>query len=144
MQEVALRPPTVTYNNVLNACAFANHPDDVPDEILEIATQVFEESKKSCGPNYITFGAYLRVISRFVKDGTKKRDLVYDIYRQCCEAGQLNKMVMRQIRQALTSSQFATLRADAVIDEKTGKYRSEYTKNARLTKLAPNTRRPFL
>lgn len=137
MQEVSLRPPTVTYNNVLNACAFANHPDDVPDEILDISTKVFEEAKETCGLNYITFGAYLRVISRFVKDGTKKRDLVFDIYRQCCDAGQLNKMVMRQIRHALTSAQYAKLSADAVENEETGEYRPEYTRNAQVTKLTP-------
>lgn len=135
MQEVALRPPTVTYNNVLNACAFANHPDDVPEEILDIAAQVFEEANETCGANYITFGAYLRVIGRFVKDGTKKRDLVYEIFRQCCQEGQLNKMVMRQTRHALTSAQYATLRAEAIVNEKTGEYRPEYTRNAGLTRL---------
>jgi Pentatricopeptide repeat domain len=142
MQEVALRPPTVTYNNVLNACAFANHPEDVPDEILDIATQVFEEAKKTSGCNYITYSAMLRVIGRFVRDGTKKRDLVCDIYRQCCEAGQLNKMVIRQVKYSLTASQFKSIKADAV-DEKSGEYRYEYCKNAQLTKFSSNRKKHF-
>lgn len=143
MQEVALRPPTVTYNNVLNACAFANHADDVADEILDIAKEVFEEAKLTCGANYITFGAYLRVIGRFVRDGTKKKDHVFDIYRQCCDAGQLNKMVMRQMKHSLTAAQFAELRADAVIDEETGQYRPEYTVNARMQKYSPYQKKTY-
>ena len=141
MQEVALRPPTVTYNNVLNACAFADSPDDHLEEILDIAEKVFEETNISCSPNYITYSAYLRVICRFVKDGTKKRDLTWHVYRQCCEAGQLTKMVMRQIKHCLTTRQYAELKADAMEDEKTGQYRREYTENARLAKLAPSLRK---
>ena len=139
MQEVALRPPTVTYNNVLNACAFATHPDDLPEEILDIAEVVFEEAKETCGPNYITYGAYLRVISRFVKDGTKKRDLVTDIFRQCCKAGQLNKKVMRQIRHCLTAAQYASIKNEATTPD--GEFKPEYTVNARIAKMDPYKKR---
>ena len=126
MQEVALRPPTVTYNNVLNACAYADSSND--PSVLDIAEEVFGEAKSLCNPNYITYSAYLRVICRFVKDPAKKRSLTTSVYRECCDAGQLTKMVMRQIRQCLTKRQYAELRADAH-DENTGQYRRQYTKN---------------
>ena len=128
MQEVALRPPTVTYNNVLNACAYADNSNDHPDEILDIAQSVFEEAKSLCNPNYITYSTYLRVICRFVKDGTKKTALTWKIYHECCDAGQLTKMVMRQISHCLTTRQYAELKAHAM-DENTRQYRRQYTEN---------------
>jgi hypothetical protein len=127
---------------VLNACAFAGHPDDYPEEILDIATAVFEEAKSTCGANYITYAAYLRVISSFVRDGTKRFDMSRDIFRDCCEAGQLSKLVMTQIKFALTPQQFAQLR-DESTDATTGKLRREYTANARMAKMMPTSRKVF-
>ena len=136
MQEVALRPPTVTYNSVLNACAYANTSEDHPDEILDIAEQVFEEAKSLCNPNYITYSSYLKVIRRFVHDKTKRHHLTWKVFRECCEAGQLSRMVMREISQSVSKRQFAAFRADAGYDKETGQYNPKYTENARLTKLA--------
>ena len=131
MQEVALRPPTVTINNVLNACAYADHPDDDPHEILDIAESVFEDAKKTCGVNFITFATMVRVVTRCVRDAPKKRDMITDIFRQCCEAGQLTDQVMRQIKYALGTKDYEKLRAH-VVDHTTGKYLKKFTVNARL------------
>ena len=136
MQELALRPPTVTYNSVLNACGYADNPEDDPDEILDIATTVFEEANN---PNYITYSSYLRCICVFVKDGTKKRELTWKIYKKCCQDGQLTQMVMKQIRRCLTTQQYKEVVADAM-DPKRSEYKEDYTKNAQLAKLSPDFR----
>jgi len=142
MQDVAIRPPTVTYNNVLNACGFANHPDDHAEDIINIAKEVFDEAKATCGANYITYAAYIRVVRTFVRDGTRKKDLVKDAFRQCCEAGQLTNSVMKQMKYALTARQYAELEAEALGGSGKGKYRSEYTENARMSRIAFNRRKP--
>lgn len=138
MQEVALRPPTVTYNNVLNACAYASISKDDPNEILDIAELVFEEAKSLCNPNYITYSSYLKVIRRFVFDNAKRRHLTWKIYRECCEAGQLTGMVMREISRCVSKQQFAVFKADAGYDKEKGRYNPKYTMNARLTASSPS------
>lgn len=143
MQDVALRPKTVTYNNVLNACGFAGHPGDDPDEIVEIATTVFEEAKSTCGCNYITYAAFLRVVSTFVRDGAKRWDMTRDVVRQSCEAGQLSRFVLSQARYAVTPVEYAMLKSE-VMDQKTGKIRPEYSVNARKSRNTPSKKTAFV
>lgn len=71
MQSVALRPGCVSFNNVINACAFSNHPDDDPESILQIALDVLKEAQGGPGANWITYQGTIRVICSFVSDPGK-------------------------------------------------------------------------
>lgn len=68
IQSVALRPGTVSFNNVINACAFSNHPKDDPSSILRIALQVLKEAQDGPGANWITYQSTIRVICTFEVD----------------------------------------------------------------------------
>jgi Pentatricopeptide repeat domain/PPR repeat len=65
MQSVALRPGCVSYNNVINACAFSNHADDDPASILQIALNVLKQAQVGPGANWITYQSSIRVVCTF-------------------------------------------------------------------------------
>jgi hypothetical protein len=140
MQSVALTPQTVTYNNVINACAFSGHPKDDPKEVLQIALELLREAQQTCGANHITYGTSLRVICNFEADPSERWRLTRETFQECCADGQLTGAVLGRIKYATTPAQYALLHSMAA-DERTGKLREECIKNARQVKLAPLTKR---
>ena len=68
MKEVSLRPSVISFNNVINACAFSSQIDDDPDEVLGIALDVLKEAQDGPGANWITYQTVFRVISTFAAD----------------------------------------------------------------------------
>lgn len=107
---------------------------------MDIAKRVFEEAKSTSGANYITYAGYIRVISSFVDDITKRIGLIREVFRECCEAGQLDKLVFTQLKFSLTAQQYAQLKEEAT-DEKTGKLRYEYTVNARMAQMLASSKK---
>lgn len=75
IQSVALRPGSVSFNNVINACAFSNHPNDDPASILQIALDVLKEAQEGPGANWITYQSTIRVICSFEVDSGKSGSL---------------------------------------------------------------------
>jgi pentatricopeptide repeat protein len=68
IQSVALRPGSVSFNNVINACAFSGHPNDDPGSILQIALEVLKEAQEGPGANWITYQSAIRVICSYEVD----------------------------------------------------------------------------
>lgn len=130
MKSVSIRPLTITYNNILNACAFSDPMVEARREVLDIAMIMLKEVQESCGANFITYGTALRVIGIFEDDSVARWRLARDTFRKCCTDGQLNKLVMNQLKFAVGPGQYSLLRQEA-IDEKTGDLRREYTRVAR-------------
>lgn len=100
MESVALRPSTPSFNNVINACAFSSQRDD-PVKILEIARTALREAQEGPGANWISYQTALRVVCTFEQDETRRWHLTRDIFRQCCEDGQLTRTVMTQVKFAV-------------------------------------------
>ncbi len=136
MKEVAIRPITITYNNALNACAFSDREFDDRKEVMQVATMILKEAQETTGANYITYSTYMRVIRFFVYDRLEQWRLMRETFRRCCEDGQLSENVLRQIRPALSSHQYGLLMSEAT-DKNTGRWREEYTVNARRLKTKP-------
>lgn len=59
VQSVALQPQTVTFNNVINACAFSDPDEEDPDAILETAVSILNEMDKPNCISYWTTSKYL-------------------------------------------------------------------------------------
>jgi hypothetical protein len=72
IQSVALRAGCVSFHNVINACAFSNHPEDDPEATLKIALDVLKEAQDGPGANWITYQGTIRVICSFVSDPGKQ------------------------------------------------------------------------
>ena len=136
MKEVAIRPITITYNNALNACAFSDRELDDRKEIMQVATMILKVAEESSGANYISYSTYLRVIRFFVNDRLEQWRLIRETFRRCCENGQLETSVMKQMRPALSSHQYDLLMSEAT-DPNTGRWREECTINARRLKTKP-------
>jgi pentatricopeptide repeat protein len=168
IQSVALRPGCVSFNNVINACAFSSHPEDDPETILQIALDVLKEAQEGPGANWITYQGTIRVICSFVADRGKSSNesfsffsglfrssqchlyfvrterrwhLTRDIFRQCCADGQLTKTVMTQTRFAVTEAQFAVLEEEVTTRSREGDASSP---KQFLDKYTVNARRSFL
>jgi hypothetical protein len=138
MESVAVRPATVSYNNVINACAFSSR-DDNPAEVLRIAFDTLREAQEGPGANWITYQTMLRVVCSFEQDESVRWQRTRDIFRQCCDDGQLTRAVLIQVKFAVTSAGFACLRDEAT-DERTGLLHDNYTVHARRLKMAPTTK----
>lgn len=130
MKLVSLRPLTITYNNILNACAFSDRREENCQEILDITMIMLKEAQDTCGANFITYGTTLRVIGTFEDDPASRWRLARDTFRRCCADGQLNKLVMNQVKFAVSPSQFSLLEQEAK-DPKTGELRTDFMRNSR-------------
>lgn len=139
MEEAAIRPVTVSFNNVLNACAFTNLDHDEPEQILKIALDVLREVQKGPGANWITYQTAIRVVCSFEQDPRRRWDLTREIFQQCCNDGQLTRTVMAQVRFSVTESQFAMLDNEAT-DPVTRRLLDQYSANARQSMKAQKTR----
>lgn len=130
MKHVSLRPLTITYNNILNACAFSDPREENRQEVLDMAMMMLKEAQETCGANFITYGTILRVIGTFEDDPSSRWRLARDTFRSCCAAGQLNKLVMNQVKFAVSPSQYSLLEQEAT-DSRTGELRKDFTRNSR-------------
>ena len=142
MKHVALRPLTITYNNILNACAFSDPVKEDPKGVLDISMSMLKEAQETCGANFITYGTALRVIGTFEKDPMERWRLARDTFRKCCEDGQLTNLVMTQVKFAVSPSQYSLIVQEAK-DEKTGQLRKKFTRNSKRLKPRPRTRKPM-
>ena len=129
MKHVSLRPLTITYNNILNACAFSDLKEN-RQEILDVAMLMLKEAQDTCGANFITYGTCLRVIGLFEGDSSSRWRLARDTFRMCCADGQLNKLVLNQVKFAVSPSQYSLLEQEAK-DAKTGELRKDFIRNTR-------------
>jgi hypothetical protein len=140
MQDVALRPLTITYNNILNACAFSDPREGDRKEVVDIAMNILREAQETCGANFITYGTCLRVIGNFEDDTSERWRLTRDTFRSSCADGQLTKLVMNQVKFAASPAQYSLLLNEAT-DERTGRLRDACTKNARRVKTRTPTKK---
>ena len=159
MEDVSLRPGIVSYNNVINACAFSSKTEDDPETVLQIAMDVLAKAQKGPGANRITYQGALRVVCCFEKNAgetvwlvwfgtlflswayphqcvilykiTERRfQLTRDIIRQCCEDGCLEHNVLTQARFGVSEERYKKLMAK-VTDPNSNRLLDKYTINAR-------------
>jgi hypothetical protein len=142
MKNVSLRPLTITYNNILNACAFSDRMEENRQEVLDIAMLMLKEAQETCGANFITYGTSLRVIGTFEDDPPSRWRLARDTFRRCCADGQLNKLVMNQLKFAVSPSQYSLLEQEAQ-NEKTGELRKDFIINSRRKSIKQSTQLSF-
>jgi len=136
MKEVAIRPITITYNNALNACAYSDRERDDRNEVIQVAAMILKEAQETSGANCISYSTYLRVIRFSVYDRLEQWRLIRKTFRRCCDDGQLNPTIMKQIRPMLSAHQYGLIVGEAT-DKSTDRWHEEYTRNARRLKTKP-------
>jgi hypothetical protein len=140
MKDVALHPSNITYNNSLNACAYASESYEDQKEISDMATMIFIEAKGSVGANYITYGNYIRVNRFFVMDDFERWRLIRNVFRKCRADGQETDSVMRQIKPGIREHCIYCCQTS---DLNTGERLGHSTRNARRLRAQPTQRKKF-
>lgn len=114
-----LRPNEISYTCVLNSCAYSTANDyNVRRKALDTAIFTFEELRNSPygKPNHVTYSMYLQCCANLIPsdDELRRITLVEPVFQQCCRDGQVNHMVLNQLRQAAPDDLFEKLLGEAV------------------------------
>ena len=97
----ALRPNSVVYNSVLNACAFSVGDLEEQSQAMEIASAMLVGLEKSPygKPDQVTYGTYLKVINNQMPVSESRDQVVETVFRKCAMDGMVGEMVIRQLRE---------------------------------------------
>lgn len=99
--KTTLRPNSVVYNSVLNACAFAVGDLEEQSQAMEIANLMLVELNESPygRPDQVTYGTYLKVINNQMPPSGARDKVVDTVFRKCAKDGMVGEMVLRQLRE---------------------------------------------
>jgi hypothetical protein len=102
-----LRPSQISYNSVLNACAFSAIGTSVEEqrEALQIAVATFSEMRKSefTAPDTVTYGNMLKCLANLMPQGEIRTQMALQIFAKCREEGLVGTLVWNEVRRAVPS-----------------------------------------
>ena len=105
------RPTEVSYNLVLNACAYTDSEDTkIREEAFKVACLTFEELRTSdyLKPGHMSYANFLEVVTKLMPEGELHDELIGNIFRRCCRDGVVSNTVIRRLRGAGSSYLFKT------------------------------------
>lgn len=115
--EIFKRMPTrniVAYNVVLNACEYTDtvkNDQSIVEEALKVACVVFDEIRHcstSC-PNHVTYGSFLGVLANLMPTEASRQETVALVFKRCAAEGQVNKFVLKKLKEAASSDLYKEL-----------------------------------
>lgn len=104
-----------TYGNVMNACSFTHGTPSVRKTALRTAIIILEEAVKTSKPKdrlNVIFGAFFQACSNLMqKEGEKVKieRVVETVFKQCCELGQVDKMLLIQVRRSCSQQLYLNI-----------------------------------
>jgi hypothetical protein len=104
-----------TYGNVMNACSFTHGTPSVRNQALRTAVMILEEAVKTAGPKdrlNVIYGAFFQACSNLMQKEAEKvkiERIVEAVFHQCCERGQIDKMLLVQVRRSCSQQLFLRL-----------------------------------
>lgn len=107
-----LRPTVVSYNAVMNACAYTSNSDlQEQNRAIEIAHKMLRklENSEYGDPDQVTYGTFLKVCANQMSDCSSRRQIVDSIFKKCCMDGQVGNLVLQQIRATSDEEQYQKL-----------------------------------
>eukprot|EP00546_Thalassionema_frauenfeldii_P007599 CAMPEP_0178918908 /NCGR_PEP_ID=MMETSP0786-20121207/14102_1 /TAXON_ID=186022 /ORGANISM="Thalassionema frauenfeldii, Strain CCMP 1798" /LENGTH=474 /DNA_ID=CAMNT_0020592699 /DNA_START=28 /DNA_END=1449 /DNA_ORIENTATION=+ len=98
---IDLKPNVVAYTAVLNACALPADKGEC-QSALQIAQLVMEEMRlyKYDQPNFLTFSAFLQVLSSTLPHGKRRDQLALETFEQACASGQVGYLTLEKLQHA--------------------------------------------
>ncbi len=114
--DASLRPNAVTYNAVLNACAFsAMASDEERKEALKVALRTFQEMQQSTlssikqgqgnviRADSITYGTLLKCMANLIPIGNPSRiKMSCNLFEKCCAEGLVGEMAWNEFRRSVS------------------------------------------
>jgi len=91
------------YNALLNACSFPLGGDQERSHAASVMVDVLQEIRGSDGtkPDHITYATVLKAFGRCIPPDDKSRDELVEMeFENCCNDGQVNDFVLRELKQA--------------------------------------------
>ena len=120
-----VRPNEITYTSVLNSCAYSIVEDEkVRQKALDTAIFTLEELMDSPygRPNHVTYGMFLACCANLIPsdDELRRITVIEPVFLQCCKDGQVNELVLNQLRLAAPDDLYGKL-LGKVVKSKNGK-----------------------
>ncbi len=122
-----MKPNQVTYNTVLNACAFSAFTEATEKkQAMRIAVNLFNEMQKSdIKPDAITYGMMIKCIANLMPRGEVRNKMASGLFNNAKEKGLVNGLVFDEIRRAIPGANMGGLLKDCFRNNKKRKPLSE-------------------
>ena len=117
---IKLRPTVVSYNAVMNACAYTSNSDlHEQNRAIEIAHKMLRKLENSPygDPDQVTYGTFLKVCAFQMSDCSSRHQIVDSIFKKCCMDGQVGNLVLQQIRTIADEEQYYRLVGRSIDEE---------------------------
>ena len=128
------QPNVVVYTSVINACA-SPALESEKEECFQIAKRAFQELEQNQHqygfPNFLTYAAFLRVCATTLELGAKRDEIVRSIFVACCEAGQVDDVVLEKLKIAAGKDMYQELVGDYRESNKSWKLPRSWTRRLR-------------
>ena len=95
-------PNLRTYNNILNACAYTKgEPQDLMSA-FRVAVDMINDLRESPSltPDPVSYGLFLRSCAHLMPPSDKREAVVENMFRKCCNDGQVGTFVLHELSQA--------------------------------------------
>ena len=90
-------------------CAESRHLDGTNDaEAFQTGVKLFNELRQEADPDHVTFGNLLRC-ANLLAESEKKNKFVQATFKMCCERGLVNKLVLRDLKDAASDDLWISL-----------------------------------
>jgi len=101
----------VSYNTVLNACAFTRGGTEDKKKALLIAEDTFRriQESKDLAPQELTYATMMKAYTNLAGNREDKIDMIRPIFAECAERGLVGNMVLKEIRYSLSEDQQKSL-----------------------------------
>eukprot|EP00557_Chaetoceros_sp_GSL56_P006495 CAMPEP_0176503992 /NCGR_PEP_ID=MMETSP0200_2-20121128/15682_1 /TAXON_ID=947934 /ORGANISM="Chaetoceros sp., Strain GSL56" /LENGTH=900 /DNA_ID=CAMNT_0017903367 /DNA_START=234 /DNA_END=2934 /DNA_ORIENTATION=+ len=116
MQDVlSIKPSSVSFSNVLNACSFTHGTPSIRQTALKIAIVVLEEALENTAPNdrlNVVYGAFFQTCANLMQKEIEKAKIervVEAVFHKCCDHGQVDMKLLSQIRRASSKQLYLKL-----------------------------------
>lgn len=131
----AAKPSVVSYNAVLNACAFSALAPDPEEKKLALSTAVstFNECRTAgfAKPDAVTYGTMLKCVANLVPVGEMRDKFSARLFGKCREEGLVNWMVLSEVQRAVSHETAAELLQSSNANLELSDLPQEWTRNAK-------------
>lgn len=111
MKKNGVVPNSFTYNNIINCASEAGQDANEQRVAFEIAIRAFQELRLASGagpasdecnvdlrhPNSYTFAFMLKACQRLLPDGSLRKKVMAQTFKECCKSGCLNDAVLDRL-----------------------------------------------
>jgi hypothetical protein len=113
-----VEPTIFTYNAVLNAFADSANIEGTPlKEAFQMSVRVFTQLREEMDADHVTFANMIRCASLLQSDQQKKNKFVTATFKLCCESGNVNNYVIKDLSKVASKDLWKTLTGFSAVSE---------------------------